>query len=104
MLDGKLVQVLVSHAPQENLWGCDVNVHGHIHNNILLNGDHHPEDNWTFTSPVHFNASVELHGFKPVTLDQLAAAHRSGYEAARKDIRTLDPDEEELIRKRNIRL
>lgn len=93
VLEGRPVQVLVSHAPQENLWGCDLNVHGHIHNNVLLPPQeaHHPEDQWTIESPVHFCACVELHGFKPVTLDQLAQAHRTRYVAALADLAPLTP-------------
>lgn len=102
ILDGRPVQVLVSHAPQENLWGCDVNVHGHIHNNVLLRrADHHPEDDWTFDSPRHFCSCVELHGFKPVNLDELAAAHRNGYKDAWKDVAEIDPAAEEALRQRS---
>jgi calcineurin-like phosphoesterase family protein len=103
-LDGKEVQVLVSHAPQENLWGCDINVHGHIHNSILLAKEHHPEDHWTIDSPVHFCACVELHHFKAVTLDQLAAAHRNRYNDARQDIADIDEAAEEALRQRRASL
>lgn len=87
VLDGHPVSALVSHKPQLDLQGCDVGVSGHLHNNLLLPATaHHPEDAWSMESPVHFNASVELHDYKPVTLQQLADTHRSGYAAARAEL------------------
>lgn len=80
-LDGTPVSVLVSHAPQKNLWGCDINVHGHLHNDILL-GAHRDGYEWSYDSDVHFNAAVELHGFKPVPLARLRDAHRRRYSDA----------------------
>jgi hypothetical protein len=41
------------------------------------------ESGWTLKSPVHFNAGVELHGYKPVTLQELADEHRRGYSNSR---------------------
>lgn len=82
-LDDRRVKVLVSHKPQENLWGADVNVFGHVHNNVLFPGEgHHPEDDWAFVSEEHFCACVELHDFKPVSLQQLADEKRAGYPRA----------------------
>lgn len=86
-LDGHAVKVLVSHKPQKDLRGADVNVHGHQHNSIFFQAEgHHEEDHWSFASPVHFNASVELHDYRPVALQQLADAHRSGYAVAKADL------------------
>jgi calcineurin-like phosphoesterase family protein len=86
-LDGVEVMVLVSHKPQENLWGCDVNVFGHVHNNVLFPGEgHHPEDDWAFTSPVHFCACVELHRFRPVSLQDMAHAKRAAYPSAAEEV------------------
>jgi len=80
-LDGQWVKVLVSHKPQSVTEG--VNVYGHVHNNLLFPGEgHHPEDDWVMASGVHFCACVELHDFRPVSLQQLADAHRSGYPLA----------------------
>jgi calcineurin-like phosphoesterase family protein len=90
VLDGHVVTVIVSHAPLA--WdflrltchagvfgdGRVVNVHGHIHNNALQNPEN-KTSGWTLKSPIHFNAGVELHHYKPVTLQQLADAHRAGY-------------------------
>jgi calcineurin-like phosphoesterase family protein len=78
-LDGRQVTVLVSHAPQENLWGCDFQVHGHIHADILAEVPHRPGYEWTYDSPVHFNAGADLHAGRPVTLQELADAHRRRY-------------------------
>lgn len=87
MLDGRAVKVLVSHKPQHELHGADASVYGHCHNAVLFPSDkHHEEDYWAFDSPVHFNASVELHDYRPVSLQQLADAHRSGYAAAKADL------------------
>lgn len=83
-LDGKLVTVLVSHAPIAHMWGCDANLHGHLHNDVLLKTPHRDGFEWSFESPTHFNVGVELHDFKPVTLQEAADAHRSGYAAARR--------------------
>lgn len=83
-LDGQAVQVLVSHNPvdADKLPKGWVNVHGHIHNNNTL-GRVSKESGWTLDSPVHFNAGVELHGYKPVTLQELANEHRRGYSTSR---------------------
>lgn len=84
-LDGQEVTVLVSHKPQKDLLGTDINVHGHLHNAVLFPEEHHhEEDFWSFESPVHFNASVELHDYRPVTLQQIADAKRNDYEVARR--------------------
>jgi calcineurin-like phosphoesterase family protein len=58
---GRAYRVMLSHAPQVNMHGCDFNIHGHTHNN------RHGYDN----SPLHLNVSVELTDYKPVTLEQL---------------------------------
>lgn len=99
-LRGARVRVLLSHAPQRDLQGCDVNVHGHIHNNLLLTrlfpDPDRPVDGsvyeYTLNSPVHFNASVELHDYVPVTLEELFDAHRTEYAKAFADLqaRALD--------------
>lgn len=60
LLDGMPVRVLLSHAPLAEVPEGAVNVHGHIHNNSVQ-----PYNN-------RFNASVERHDYKPVTLDRLA--------------------------------
>lgn len=83
VLDGQSVSVLVSHKPQTVLWGADVNVFGHVHNNLLFPGEgHHPEDNWAIESAIHFCACVELHDFRPRSLQDIAGAARAGYPLA----------------------
>jgi calcineurin-like phosphoesterase family protein len=82
LLDGVMTTVLVSHAPLETVPDGWVNVHGHIHNNALQAPDN-KESGWTLKSPVHFNAGVELHGYKPVSLQSLADEHRRGYSNSR---------------------
>ncbi len=81
ILDGQEVLVLVSHKPQTDLCGADVNVYGHVHNNIFVGGgsSHHPEDDWGMQSDRHFCACVELHDGHPQTLQELANAKRTGY-------------------------
>jgi calcineurin-like phosphoesterase family protein len=84
LLDGVLTSVLVTHYPAGPAllpegW---VNVHGHIHNNAVAAPDN-KESGWTLKSPVHFNAGVELHNYKPVSLQALADEHRRGYSNSR---------------------
>ncbi len=94
VLDGELVCVVASHNPlswdvlarefaatEANVAQMGlINVHGHIHNNALQNPTN-KTSGWTLQSPIHFNAGVELHDYKPVTLQDLADAHRAGYPA-----------------------
>lgn len=85
VLDGRPVKVLVSHFQQRDLQGCDINVHGHIHNNLFAPAEsrskNHLEDEaWTLESPVHFNCGVDLHRYRPVPLQTLADAHRRKYD------------------------
>lgn len=55
-------QILISHRPQEEIYGCQYNVYGHMHSRSLR-------------SEVHLNACVELHDYRPVTLGELIATN-----------------------------
>lgn len=84
VLVGAPVTVLVSHKPQETLWGADLNVYGHVHNNPLFPTEgHHPEDNWAMLDAKHLCACVELFDGRPVSLDRLVAEKAAGYPIAR---------------------
>lgn len=71
--DGKYWNIMLSHRPQENLHGCDLNLYGHLHNNRELAGEnaHHAEDCWAWESPKHVNVCVENWNYKPVTLQEI---------------------------------
>lgn len=56
-------RVLFSHYPQMDAMGWDINVHGHIHNNPYPVGTNEFKD--------YRNISVEIVGYKPVTLDSI---------------------------------
>lgn len=62
-LDGATVRVLLSHMAQEDLQGCDFNIHGHSHNSPYR------------PTPQHLNACVEWTDYRPVTLSELVHIH-----------------------------
>jgi calcineurin-like phosphoesterase family protein len=79
-------RILVSHQPQRDLQGCDLNLYGHVHNNLLRSDERleryrqeHPEqdDRWLLTSPVHINICVEVQGYCPRTLEELLDTRRT---------------------------
>ncbi len=80
VLDGDAL-LMLSHAPQEDLHGCDYNLHGHVHNRYLPGGDPtmratDPERvgedySWSASSPVHINVCAEAVGYRPRTLKEL---------------------------------
>jgi calcineurin-like phosphoesterase family protein len=77
----RLVKVLVSHEPQSDLQGCDFNVYGHVHNNLFDPAfrEHHQWEAWfdsLLSSDRHLNACVELHQYRPVSLEELVRRHR----------------------------
>lgn len=76
-LHGRPVRVLVSHEPQADLRGCDLNVYGHHHNNMTRRPQDYPAYAWLLESERHANAGVELWDYRPVLLDELFAAARS---------------------------
>lgn len=63
------VRILLSHAPQQNLRGCDWNLHGHIHN-AFTKGDY-ALPNWLLESKQHLNISVEMIEYRPRTFAEL---------------------------------
>lgn len=71
-LQGEPVRVLASHAPQQDLQGCELNLYGH-HHNLLWRFPHayRPHLDWLLESDRHFNVSVELIDYRPRTLDEL---------------------------------
>jgi calcineurin-like phosphoesterase family protein len=87
-LDGRAVQVLVSHLPQrlQRRQGADYNVYGHVHRNhskpaddpelaayYARTGREADDERWAITSPRHLCACVEVTDFRPVTLAELVA-------------------------------
>lgn len=71
-LRGEPVRVLVSHAPQRDLRGCDLNLYGHHHNLLERYSDQlRPHVDWLLASDRHYNVSVELIDYRPRTLDEL---------------------------------
>lgn len=71
-LRGEPVRVLVSHAPQRDLQGCDLNLYGHHHDLLSRYSDQlRPHVDWLFASDRHYNVSVELIDYRPRTLDEL---------------------------------
>lgn len=66
-------RVLCSHAPQENLQGCDFNVYGHVHDNPDRAPTRFAEEYPWYGpwQPRHLNASVEGIEYVPRTLEEL---------------------------------
>lgn len=78
-LDGKDVQLLLSHAPQSDLGDCDYNLYGHHHNNIQTHPERYrPDLSWLMSSRRHINVCVELLDYQPRTLQQLVDMQRAG--------------------------
>lgn len=94
-LNGEPVSVLLSHAPQKDLQGCDYNVFGHIHNNaiqgVLVGRGPGLEFGYTFESPQHLNMCVELHDYAPVSLEALVKAHTEKYPRAFAALQSAEP-------------
>lgn len=73
---GRTYRLLLSHNPQRDLQGCDLNLHGHHHNNLLLKPEQFPEEEWGWLlhSDKHINVSAELLNYRPWTLEELLDA------------------------------
>lgn len=76
---GRTYRLLLSHDPQRDLRGCDFNLHGHHHNNLLLKPEQFPEEEWGWLlhSRIHINVSAELLDYRPWTLEELLDAHNA---------------------------
>lgn len=59
------LRILMSHKPQENLHGCDFNIHGHLHNTV-----HHKEYTGILTDK-HILVAMEQTNYSPVSLQKL---------------------------------
>jgi len=70
---GRNWRVLLSHAPQQDLRGCDLNLYGHHHDNLRRKPEHFAGEEWRWLreSSRHINVSVEVIGYRPRTLDHL---------------------------------
>lgn len=79
-LDGAPVKVLLSHDPQRDLRGADINLYGHHHNNIQRKPEHFPYEEWSWLleSTRHINVSSELLDYRPRTLKELMEMRASG--------------------------
>ncbi len=63
-------RLLLSHAPQEHLGICHMNLYGHHHNNWMRNPELVPK--WIREHPERYlNVSAELVGYRPRTLQDL---------------------------------
>lgn len=83
-VDGRTVRVRLTHAPVEDLHGCDYALYGHIHNGWTRSRDAHERQYpWIARSPAHFNVSVEVLDYRPWTLQALVDARRYNPEAFR---------------------
>ncbi len=77
-VEGRPVLVLVSHRPQADLQGADLNLYGHLHNTLARGVSRHQEDRWAVGSAPHFNVSVELIDYHPISLTDLLARRAAG--------------------------
>lgn len=70
---GRPYRVLLSHDPQLDLQGCDLNLYGHHHNNMLRCPERFPREEWAWLldSKQHINVSCELLDYTPMSLEQL---------------------------------
>ena len=70
IIGGTEIKLLLSHFPQKDLQGSDLNLYGHHHNNRQLYPDRFPEKDWRWLldSELHINVSIELLGYRPKTL------------------------------------
>jgi calcineurin-like phosphoesterase family protein len=63
--------IMISHEPQQQLMWHKYNLYGHHHSNMVLRPVQFlPTYDWLFKSNRHFNISVELTNYKPVSLDE----------------------------------
>lgn len=71
----KPVKLLLSHDPQKDLQGCDFNLYGHHHSNLLLYPERFPAEEWGWLldSNKHFNVGVELINYKPRSFAELVS-------------------------------
>jgi calcineurin-like phosphoesterase family protein len=73
-LFGKPQKLVLSHYPQDpsTMEADEINLHGHIHNNVSLDPFHKDTDKYPFlVDGRHFNVSVERLGYCPRTLDEV---------------------------------
>jgi calcineurin-like phosphoesterase family protein len=72
---GTLRRLLLSHYPQRDLRGADLNLYGHHHNNVQLYPERFvgEEWHWLLASTRHINVGVERLGYRPQTLSELVA-------------------------------
>ena len=71
------VPIILSHEPQKNLHGCQFNIYGHHHNNMVRNpAQFLPDYSWIMGSTKHINVGVELTGYKPVTFEEAKQLQR----------------------------
>lgn len=80
-VDGKVFKVLLSHMPQKDLRGCDVNLYGHTHNTAQKDPprfkDEHP---WLAAGlPTHFNVCVEHLNYQPRSLKEIFRMRQDGF-------------------------
>lgn len=78
-LGGKRVRLLLSHAPQMDLQGCDFNLYGHTHNSATRKPDYFAETYpWLISNPSRYiSVSVENIGYRPRTLAELIELSRA---------------------------
>lgn len=79
-LGGRRVRLLLSHAPQQDLQGAHFNLYGHCHNTHVLHPERLEEEYpWLAKRhEKHFNVSVELIGYRPITLAELLERRAAG--------------------------
>lgn len=74
-LKGQPVRVLLSHAPQQDLRGCQFNLYGHTHNEEIKNPERFRESYPFVFRPgrerKHFCVSAEMVGYRPISLSEL---------------------------------
>lgn len=70
-------KIMLSHAPQDNLNGCDFNIYGHTHNSVFKQPEYHfKEYPFLKNSEQHLCACVELVEYKPQSLDTVVSFNR----------------------------
>lgn len=79
-LAGRPVRLLLSHAPQEDLQGCDFNLYGHTHNTARRQPERFAESYpWLVRDPSRYiSVSVENIDYRPRTLAELLGLCRLG--------------------------
>lgn len=70
-VQGVSMRVLLSHYPQRDLQGAELNLYGHHHNNFQLYPERFPEHEWGWllASAQHINVSAEILGYCPRSLN-----------------------------------